>query len=354
MYRLRNGWKFLTESRVDFAGRPLSDNPAVVCVGETMALLTPRSAGALDYAQDLTLTFGGAESNVAMYLAGHGANARWVSRLGDDALGHMILRQVASSGVDASGVILDSSGPTGVYIREVTTSGRRVHYYRNGSPASRLGPDALSLAQVATADVLHLTGITPALSDSCRAMVEAAVLHRSENDPVVTFDVNWRPSLWKQEPADLLLRLAQAAHGVFVGADEAAALWGCSDAAQIRALISEPAFLVVKDGGRGATVFRDGERVFVPSCEVNVVDVVGAGDAFAAGFIAGILRGLNLTEQAELGHRTAAAALRFIGDHGPHTTEAADAAATTQLRMGRTPSAALPSAHTNLALDEQG
>ena len=314
----------MSDEGIDFAGRRLTASSAVACVGETMALLTPHASGALAYGQDLTLTMGGAESNVAMYLAEYGGNARWVSLLGDDALGRIILERVARSGVDVAGVELVASGATGVYFRELTTTSRRVHYYRKGSPASRLGPETLLLPQVATADVLHLTGITPALSDSCLALTEQALLQRADHDPLVTFDVNWRPSLWNEDPADLLLRLARVAHGVFVGADEAAGLWGCRRPADIRELIPGPAFLVVKDGGRGVTVYRKADSVFVPSCKVEVVDVVGAGDAFAAGFLIGMLRGLDVVGQATLGHRTAAAALRVIGDHGPLAPSDAD------------------------------
>ena len=104
---------------------------------------------------------------------------------------------------------------------------------------------------------------------------------------------------------------------MFVGSDEGADLWGYSSPKDVRGLIPEPVILVVKDGGVGTTVFVDGDQYFVPALDVEVVEPVGAGDAFAAGYLAGLLRGFDVTGQVRLGHLTAAAALRVTGDHGP-------------------------------------
>jgi 2-dehydro-3-deoxygluconokinase len=295
----------------------LGANATTVCVGETMILLAPRRPAPLSYGQEFVLSIGGAESNVAMYLADHGLKARWVSRLGDDSLGHIVLDHVASAGVDVSAVELDSTRPTGVYLKEPEASGTRIHYYRQGSAAGTLGPAVLNHPQVRSADLLHLSGVTPALSDSCRALVEAALLEVQIGGPVVSFDVNWRPSLWLTDPAELLLRLARAAEIVFVGADEATGLWDCTDHRSVRQLIPEPQILVVKDAGRGATAFIGEDSVFVPALDIEVTEAVGAGDAFAAGFLAGMLRGLDAIGQVRLGHMTAAAALRVSDDHGP-------------------------------------
>lgn len=295
----------------------LGAGATIACVGETMILLAPRSPAPLSYDQDLVLSIGGAESNVAMYLADLGFQARWISRLGDDSLGHIVLDRVASVGVDVSAVELDSTRPTGVFLKEPLASGTRVHYYRQGSAAGALGPAVLRHPHVGSAELLHLTGVTPALSDSCRALVEAALFDAPTGSPVVSFDVNWRPSLWRTDPAELLLRLTRAAEIVFVGADEASGLWDCPDHRSVRQLIPQPQILVVKDGGRGATAFIDEDSVFVPALDIDITEAVGAGDAFAAGFLAGMLRGLDAIGQVRLGHLTAVAALRVSGDHGP-------------------------------------
>jgi 2-dehydro-3-deoxygluconokinase len=170
--------------------------------------------------------------------------------------------------------------------------------------------------------VWHLTGITPALSEDCFALVESA-LHGITDRPAVSFDVNFRPAVWrghKSDPADLLRRLAQAADIVFVGLDEAQTLWGARSARaqDVRAsILPEPRILVVKDGATAATVFFGDGSVVVPALPVDVVEPVGAGDAFAAGFLAALLRGRSAGHCLRSGHLTAAAALSVTGDHGP-------------------------------------
>jgi 2-dehydro-3-deoxygluconokinase len=282
-----------------------------------MAMLTPQPRGALEFGQNLTLAIGGAESNVAMYLADYGLPARWISRVGDDALGRMIVNRIASNGVDVSAVEVDPARPTGVYFKEPGPSGTSVYYYRRGSAAAALTPRTLSNEAIATADVVHLTGITPALSDGCRELIEAAVFGGLPNDPLLSFDVNWRPSLWDGDAPETLLRFARAADLVFVGSDEARGLWGCTGPHDLRSLLPEPTVLVLKDGGVGATLMVDHESLFISALTVDVVEVVGAGDAFAAGVITGMLQGLDWSRQVRLGHLTAVAALRVRTDHGP-------------------------------------
>jgi 2-dehydro-3-deoxygluconokinase len=286
-------------------------------LGETMVSFIPADGAALDDAGSVALEVAGAESNVAMYLADHGIDARWVSRLGDDAFGRRVLRHVRAAGVDVSGVRTDPARPTGLLFKDPAQNGStRVSYYRHGSAASAMGPDVLDDEAMRTADLWHLTGITPALSASCHDLVRAAL---SGDRPTVSFDVNYRPALWHEAPGELLREFAQAAGIVFVGLDEARALWGDNlhDHNDVRSLLPAPRILVVKDGPRSATAFHGDASTQVPSLAVDVVEPVGAGDAFAAGFLAGLLRGEPMERCLRLGHVTAASALSVIGDHGP-------------------------------------
>ncbi|MFD4946467.1 sugar kinase [Streptomyces sp. NPDC058239] len=295
--------------------------PPVTCIGETMAALVPEPAAPLEGAGQLGVRIAGAESNVAMYLADHGVPARWVSALGDDPFGRRIRTEVAASGVDISGVRTDPHRPTGLLVKDPGTDGTRVHYYRRGSAASALTPELLDDDAVRTAGLVHLSGITPALSEGCRELVTALLEPATHDRPCpVSFDVNHRPALWTDgTAAAVLLALARRADITFVGLDEAQALWGdgLADAAAVRELLPQPRILVVKDAGRAATAF-DGARVHtVPAPGVEVVEPVGAGDAFAAGYLAGLLRGGDTVRALRLGHLTAGAALRVTGDHGP-------------------------------------
>ncbi|MDA0564471.1 sugar kinase [Streptomonospora sp. S1-112] len=286
----------------------------VVCVGETMALLVPADPVPLESAPRLALTAAGAESNVACTLAGLGHGAAWLSAVGDDPFGRVVLRAVAGRGVDVSAVRTDPDRPTGLFAKDPAPQGSTVHYYRAGSAASALGPEAADDPLVRGAAGVHLSGITPALSPECDALAE-----RLLTDPalVVSFDVNHRPRLWPPgRAAARLLELARLADVVLVGRDEAEALWGTATAEEVRALLPDVPRLVVKDAEHGATEFAEG-RTHVPSPVVEVVEPVGAGDAFAAGYLAGGLRGLDAAGRLRLGHLCAARVLRELGDLAP-------------------------------------
>ncbi|MFD8354639.1 sugar kinase [Streptomyces coelicoflavus] len=292
----------------------------VVCLGETMAAMAPAPPHSLDGTESLLVSVAGAESNVAMYLADLGLPVSWLSAVGDDALGRRVRAAVGRAGVDVSGVRTDPARPTGLLLKDPGAAGTRVHYYRRGSAASALGPDVLDDERLGGAALLHLTGVTPALSPSCRALVERALDTPPERRAhAVSFDVNHRPALWPPDTAPEVLRdLADRADIVFVGLDEAQDLWGAGlTEADVRGLLGRPRVLVVKDGGRGATAFTEGDACTVPALATEVVEPVGAGDAFAAGFLAGLWRGTDLTRALRLGHITAASALKVVGDHGP-------------------------------------
>ncbi|MFF5180101.1 sugar kinase [Micromonospora sp. NPDC000316] len=309
-----------TEPRPDDVAVPAGSPPVeVVTVGETMVVLCPPPGEPLEHAERVALSVGGAESNVAGYLARLGHGAAWVSRVGDDPFGRAVVRHVAAAGVHVDLVTVDPTAPTGLYVKDPGPTATAVHYYRAGSAASRMDADALADPRLTGAAVLHLSGITPALSDSCRALVTHAVTDRPVPGALVSFDVNHRARLWPAEQAAPVLRdLADRSDLVFVGQDEADALWGTGDPLAVRRLLPGPQTVVVKDGAVGATaLFRDAEPVFVPAPRVAVVEPVGAGDAFAAGYLAGVLRGLDPVRRLRLGHLVAAQALGSSGDNAP-------------------------------------
>ncbi|WP_372350388.1 sugar kinase [Streptomyces sp. KL116D] len=290
-----------------------------VCLGETMAQVTPADGEGLERSRELRLAVAGAESTVAQYLADLGHRAAWVSRVGDDPFGRRIVAAVASRGVDVSGVRADPDAPTGVYFKDPGPDGTRVHYYRAGSAASRMTPADADRVDLTGARLLHLTGITPALSAGCADLVHTLVDRAQDTGTLVSFDVNHRPALWSSRAAaaQALLALARRADVVLVGRDEAEALWGTPTAEEIHALIAPRGTLVVKDGSVGATEFTDGAAEFVAAPAVEVVEVVGAGDAFAAGYLSGLLDGAAPRERLALGHRLAGRTLRSIEDYVP-------------------------------------
>ena len=289
-----------------------SGPPVLLAVGETMAMLAPADGGGVADAADFLVDAGGAESNVAAHAAAGGLTARWFSRLGADALGDRVVRQVAARGIDTTAVVRDPDRPTGLYVKD---PGRGVRYYRRGSAASALSPtDAEDLALDDVA-VLHVSGITAALSASARAFLGAAMARARARGVTVSFDVNHRAALWSAaEAAPVLADLAARADLVFVGRDEAETLWGTPRDTDVRALLPAVPELVVKDGDIGATVFAADARTFVPALRVEVLDAVGAGDAFAGGYLAARARGLDAASRLAAGHERAALTLRTYGD----------------------------------------
>ncbi|MFI7580966.1 PfkB family carbohydrate kinase [Kocuria kalidii] len=291
------------------------DGPAVLCLGETMALVAPVRAESLETAQSFVLSAGGAESTVALYLAGAGHRAAWLSRVGDDPLGRRLLRQLRAHGVDTSLVGTDTEAPTGVYFKDPGGSTTTVHYYRSGSAASAMGPAVLQGIDWTALPLLHLSGITAGLSPSCRALLDAAFTTARAHGTLVSFDVNHRPGLWSAEEAGpVLAEYARRADIVFVGRDEAETLWRTGDPDTLYESLGTPRHLVVKDGAVGATDVSATGTVFVPAQAVEVVEVVGAGDAFAAGYLSGLLHGERIEARLGLGHALAARALSSVHD----------------------------------------
>lgn len=288
------------------------DAPALITLGETMLLVTPRDATPLAEADDVRLSIGGAESNVAAHAARLGQRAAWVSALGDEVLGHRVHRAISAQGVDTRWVRFDPDASTGVYFKD---PGRGVRYYRAGSAASRMTAESIADVPLEQARVVHISGITPALSADCASMIDAVVERVAASDALLSFDVNHRAPLWPASvAAPLLLDLANRADIVFVGRDEAEALWGTRTPEEVRALIPAPARLVVKDGDIGATEFSDEGAVFVPAIKTEVVEAIGAGDAFAAGWLAGLLAGDASAERLQAGHRRAHLVLQSTED----------------------------------------
>lgn len=141
----------------------------VVTVGETMALLRTRDIGSLRHVSEMVLGIGGAESNVAIGLRRLGVDVGWLGRVGDDALGERVTREIRAEGVDVVGIV-DADAPTGLMLKErPSPSSTAVFYYRAGSAGSRMRPEDVPAGWIEDAELLHVTGITALLSESARS-----------------------------------------------------------------------------------------------------------------------------------------------------------------------------------------
>ncbi|MGV9677024.1 sugar kinase [Nocardia sp. NPDC003482] len=307
--------------------RPTPTPPRAVTVGEGLAVLVARP-GPLEDSPVFERTAGGAEVNVATVLAQLGVPTAWISRVGDDGFGRYLMRHLASRGVDTSAVHVDPARPTGVYVKErgggsdrptdLAAGASRMLYYRTGSAASALSPADLTAAAplLDRAALVHFTGVTTALSPSATALTEA-LLARPRGDRLIGFDVNYRPALWIRRPesaADVLAAHVRRADVVFVGADEAEEVFGTGDPARLREMFPRPRHLVVKNSGHSVTGFLGERWTEVPALRLEVTEAIGAGDAFAGGYLAALLHGRPHEQLLRFGHLCAAAALTGTGD----------------------------------------
>jgi 2-dehydro-3-deoxygluconokinase len=312
----------------------MSEPLQLTTLGEALVVMDPVSRGPLRHVSGFEKNLGGAELNVAVGLSRLGHKAGWAGRLGDDEFGKEILAFARGEGVDVSRTSLDSRAPTGLYFKEWRALGRlRVYYYRAGSAASRMRFDELDLEYLLSGEILHLTGITAALSESCHDMVEHLLSVANERGVTVSFDVNVRWLLFEgRDPRKILGPLAARADLLFLSDDEANLLFGGSDSGSLQQARRDiRAATVVVHGAEGAFAVEGGGVSEMAAYQVDAVDTVGAGDAFVAGFLSGQLRGWSTEECLDMANACGACAVTVPGDlKGLPTAEEALA-----LRRGR-------------------
>lgn len=291
----------------------------VITLGESMVLFTPASVGPLRYVGKFNKTIGGAESNVAIALSRLGHQVGWISRLGNDEFGLYIRNFIRGEGVDTSRVLFDKQYPTAVFFKERQIEQEaKIYYYRKGSAASHLTPEDLDKEYIAQAKFLHITGITPALSSSCKETIYHAIQLAKYNNLKVVFDPNIRLKLWSREEArETLLDIASQCDIVLPGVEEGEIMTGESSPEKISSYLLRKGVQVVvlklaEQGAYYATLEKD---EYVSGFPVkHIVDTVGAGDGFAAGFLSGLIRGWSYREAVKLGNRIGAYALSVVGD----------------------------------------
>lgn len=268
----------------------------VLTLGESMGLIKQEVPGPLRTQRTLGFGFGGAESNVAIALSRLGVRSAWLGRLGADSVGDLIERELLAEGVQVHAV-RDASSPTGLMLKERPTSTvSRVCYYRKYSAGSRLVPGDIPSGLVEEAALLHVTGITPAISPTADATVEAAMRRARAAGVPVSLDINYRSGLWtRSEAATRLLQLVPLADIVFAGDDEAQMLVGERPVEDLASALQAlgPEEVVIKLGERGCFASIGDLQLEQGAMSVDVVDTVGAGDAFVAGYLADRLAGTS-------------------------------------------------------------
>lgn len=288
----------------------------VLTIGESMAAL--RSAAPIRLGGAVSISVAGAESNVAIGLARLGHKVRWTGVVGNDQLGELILRTLRAEGVD-TGLVRRSSAPTGIAVFEQRLSGIcRVDYHRAASAGSELRPSDLDDAFERAPRILHVTGVTLALGAGPRGAITRAVRLARERGTVVCLDVNDRRRLWTRDTAKSALNALVPEVDIVVASDDELDLLATTTSDQRMLLESLRARgvkeVVVKHGAKGATLHLPGRQIHQPARQVNAVNTVGAGDAFVAGYLSGMLDELSREEQLHRAVTLGAFAVACEGD----------------------------------------
>ncbi|GGW53862.1 sugar kinase [Streptomyces griseoloalbus] len=292
----------------------------VLTFGETM--LAAQLPGPLSVGAPARTTIAGAESNVAIGLARLGHRAAWAGLVGDDEPGRLILRTLRGEGVDTTHAGIRPEAHTGGMLRERRVADLvRVHYWRRHSAASLLTSADLAPALAAGARALHLTGITCALGPGPLEAVREAAAHAHAHGRTVVLDVNHRGHLWPAAEAGRALLPLLPHVTVLIASDDELpvathALADRPEEEAVDALLEAGVReVVVKRGGEGAAFRdRDGSRYALPALRVPVRDTVGAGDAFCAGYLSGLLDGLPPDERLARANTLGAFAVASDGD----------------------------------------
>jgi len=275
----------------------------VVTIGETMVLFEPQENGLMQYTDSFKKRIGGAESNVAIGLSKLGHTVTWISRLGNDPFGRYVHSFILGEGVQVKAEF-DSKAPTGIFFKQNGGFNQTtIQYYRENSAASFLSPEDIREEDISEARFLHVTGITPALSESCYKAIISAITIARKNNVKVVFDPNIRTKLWDSDTYIPVLTSILKMSDIFMpGEDELQQLFPEKSQEDIINEIFDYGIelIVVKKGAAGAAYHTKTQSEEVSGYpNENVIDPVGAGDGFAAGFLSGLLEGLSLEKAVD-------------------------------------------------------
>lgn len=283
-----------------------------------MGLFSTDRVGPLRPGNSFSMSFGGSESNVAIGVSRLGGSATWMGMVGADPMGDVILRELRAEGVAVVAGRHDSA-PTAIMLKDHPVATQtRVQYYRTDGAGSQFALADLDLEAVRAAAVLHVTGITAALSEHLTELMITVMEVARRAGTLVSFDLNYRAKLWSSSRARAAYRsLLPYADLVFAGNTEAEiALDRTGDPTTLAAALATygPGQVVVTLGADGALALIDGQEHRAPGIEVTAVDTVGAGDAFVAGYLTALLSGAEPLERLQLGNTLGAHICQVPGD----------------------------------------
>ena len=290
--------------------------PDIIAIGEPMFELSAEEGGSLSEVRRFVAGWGGDTSNFSIAASRAGGRVGYLTRLGDDAFGESFLNLWQREGIDVSRIVKDPDAFTAAYF--ISRKGKQHHftYFRKGSAASRMTPGFLPRNFITSAKLLHVSGISQAISVSACDTIAAAITMARVAGRLVSYDPNFRPRLWTLDRAqEVIHETCRQADMIFPSLDDAHQLTGLAEPDEIARfyLGLGPKVVVVKLGAGGALLATADSLCTFPSNKVNSIDMSGAGDTFDGAFVARYLAGRPLDACVRFANAAAAITTTGLG-----------------------------------------
>lgn len=302
-------------------------NRELITLGEAMIVFIAENEGEFTDIEHFSKGIAGAELNVSMGLSRLGHKVSYITRLGNDVFGTYIKDIINKEKILSDNILIDFSSSTGFYFKTKVKDGDpEVHYFRKNSAASNLTCQDIENTDFSGAKILHITGITAALSENSLDAVYAAINKARENNMLITFDPNIRLQLWKSKEymIEVLNDIASKCDVILPGIKEGNILTGKETKGEIADFYLNygAKAVIIKNGADGAYLKTPEEEKIVPGFRVKqVVDTVGAGDGFATGVLSGLLNGNSYEESIVKGNAIGALMVTSKEDNAILPTE---------------------------------
>ena len=292
----------------------------IITIGDAMITFDPVTKGPMRFVNQFTRKIGGAELNVMIGCSRLGIKTGWIGRLGKDEFGRHIFNTVRGEGIDVSEVKLIEDYPTSLNFKEVHAAGNsNTYYYRHKSPTETFLVADVPVEFIKKAKILHVTGVFPAILENNRKIILEALKVAKENNVKISLDPNIRLKLWtKEEARETLLSYLPYVDYLLTGKEELEILFETTEEQALIDHLHRYSFeqVIIKNGEDGASYLHENEFVHVPGVTVNkVVDTVGAGDGFDAGFLYGVIHEWEVVESVQLANAIGAMVVQVEGDN---------------------------------------
>jgi 2-dehydro-3-deoxygluconokinase len=292
----------------------------VITIGDAMITFNPSSTGPMRFVQSFDRKVGGAELNFAIGCSRLGLCTGWISRLGNDEFGKHIFNFVRGEGIDVSEVKLVDGYPTSLNFKEIMEGGDgSTYYYRANSPTKSLTNESIKSSYFESAKLLHITGVFPAIDEKNIEIIHTAISEAKKQNLLISFDPNIRLKLWTKERAKkVLLEFLPHVDIFLTGLEEAELLLGTSDPVEIFEECKKLGIsnVAIKLGEKGSIGYQNGEYLEAsPVVPKKIVDTVGAGDGFDAGFVYGVLNGWSLEKTLRFANTIGSMVVSVKGDN---------------------------------------